>query len=539
MLAQLIPVKDADNKAKAEVALGEGRATFGRAPGNKYVLDDPEVSKFHAEIVGTEGVYVLMDLGSSNGTTVNGNAIEKHNLKVGDLVEFGTSRFTFALREEKRRASVTLVADAVTDSAHVLVSASIDPLVPSDEIKEVAVLRGQYDRVRTAFEAVQELIETTDLQKLCKGILDVVFKLVQAESGSVFLFNKEKKLVPWATKFLETENQTDTVLSRTIAERVFKDKAAVIVADALTDDRWSGAKSVVVSGIRSLMYVPLLNNDRIYGLLHVGNASQIGAFSKVDLELMTGIGTGAGVAISNAYLAKEMADAARTRESLGRFLSPVLVEQVMDNNLDLTRGGEEKDVTVMFADIRGFTSLTERLAPGAVVALLNEYFEQMVEVVFHHQGILDKFIGDCIMAVWGTPVQHDDDAIKALAAACDMQAALRTLNVKRKEKKLRAVEVGIGLASGPCVVGNIGANRRLEYTVIGDAVNLASRLSGEAQAGQVVCDRLTFERSGEPDDTKLKEEIKVKGKEQPVPIYRIVPGEWNRTQQVSLGTIKI
>jgi adenylate cyclase len=211
----------------------------------------------------------------------------------------------------------------------------------------------------------------------------------------------------------------------------------------------------------------------------------------------------------------------------------------MDNNLDLRKGGEEKDVTVMFADIRGFTSLTEKLAATEVVGLLNEYFEQMVEVVFHHEGILDKFIGDCIMAVWGTPVQHDDDAIKALAAACDMQGVLRTLNAKRIQNKLRAVQIGIGLASGPCVVGNIGANRRLEYTVIGDAVNLASRLSGEARAGQVVCDDLTFKRSGEPEDIKLKEEIKVKGKERPVPIYRIVPGEWSRTQQVSLGAVKI
>jgi adenylate cyclase len=269
------------------------------------------------------------------------------------------------------------------------------------------------------------------------------------------------------------------------------------------------------------MCVPLLSGDKVYGLLHVGNATQVAAFGQVDLELVSGIGVGGGVALSNAFMTHRLAEEARTRESLGRFLSPVLVDQVMQQNLEIKRGGEERAVTVLFADIRGFTSLTERSKPADVVSLLNEYFDQMVEVVFAYGGVLDKFIGDAVMAVWGTPVAHPDDAHKAVEAAREMQDAINSLNDMRRDRGEDPIGIGVGLASGTCISGAIGARRRMEYTVIGDAVNLASRLAGMAKAGEVLCDETTFKKAGAPKGTRELPAAQVKGKTHPVAVFQV------------------
>jgi adenylate cyclase len=517
---RLTPVQEPGNRATKPVMLGSARVTFGRAPSNQVVLGDPEVSKFHAEIVLESNAFVLRDLGSSNGTHVNGRAVKSHRLAPGDRVVIGSCRYDYKPGEAREETSVAIVPQSPVEHTKVLASAAIEALLPSAQIREQAVLQSSYERVRAAFVAVQRLIETTDIRTLCERILEVSFDLVKAESGAVLLFDEGHDLTPWATKSVKDEAQ-QIVISRSIVDHVIAERAAVLATDALTDSRWSTSESVVLSGMRSLMCVPLLSVDNIYGILHVGNATQTGAFLKTDVELLSGLGTGAGVALSNAFLAYRLAEEAKTRESLGRFLSPQVVDQVLKQNVDINRGGDEAEVTVMFADIRGFTSLTERSKASDVVGLLNEYFDQMVEVVFKHHGILDKFIGDAIMAVWGTPVSRHDDASSAVAAAREMQITLSSLNAFRVDQGKEPIEVGIGLASGECVAGAVGARRRMEFTVIGDAVNLASRLCDRAKAGEVICDEETLRRAHAQSDSEPLPAVQVKGKEKPVPVFRL------------------
>jgi adenylate cyclase len=495
---------------------------LGRAPRNDVLLNDAEVSKFHAEVVVDEaGTIRLLDLGSSNGTFVNGAKVREHALRPGDTIEIGNCRFRLETGvAEQRRSGVTIVARSSTERTEVLAASSMETLLPAREIRDADLLRRRYDRVRTAFEAVGQLIVTTDIATLCQQILDVAFRLLNAETGAVMLFDENEDLVPWATRSPRSSSAPEILISRTIVDQVIRDKSAVLASDALTDNRWSEAESVALSGVRSLMCVPLLSAASVYGLLHVNNSSMVAAFAQSDLDLITGIGSGAGLALSNAFKAHQLAEEVRTRESLGRFLSPVLVEQVMQQSIDLKRGGEEREVTVMFADIRGFTSLTERSRAQDVVSLLNEYFDQMVEAVFEHGGVLDKYIGDALMAVWGTPVSQPEDASRAVAAACDMQQILVSLNAMRADRGAEPIGVGIGLASGVCVSGAIGARRRMEYTVIGDAVNLASRLAGMAGTGEVLCDEPTFRRAGEPAGSCELPPAQVKGKHRPVAVFR-------------------
>lgn len=516
--ARLVPTSAEGNAARRPYALSGPRISIGRAPGNNLILRDPEVSKAHAEIVVENGAFVVRDLGSSNGTFVNGEAITFRRLEPGDEVEFGQSQFRFETGRESSK--VTILSSGPIDQTRVIAQQEITPLMPGKTLDEEDALRAVYDQVRVAFEAVQDLIATAEPRQLCERVLDFTFRLVPAETGAILLYDTRRKLTPFASRSQDGASG-NIVISRTVLDQVTTHHAAVLASDALRDQRWADAESVVLSGNRSLMCVPIVQGKTIYGVVHVGNASQVAAFGRSDLELMGGIGSGAGVVLANAFLAQRLAEEAKNRESLGRFLSPNVVEQVVNKRIDIKRGGVEKEVTVMFADIRGFTSLSERRSASDVVDMLNQYFDQMVEVVFQHHGTLDKFIGDALMAVWGSPVERKDDASLAIACARDMQSTLESLNAHRTASGEEPIEIGIGLASGNCVAGAMGARRRMEFTVVGDAVNLASRLSGVARGGEVLCDAATYYRAGRPVSEELPA-TKVKGKDKPVVIHRLL-----------------
>ncbi|HSI02906.1 MAG TPA: adenylate/guanylate cyclase domain-containing protein, partial [Myxococcota bacterium] len=328
-------------------------------------------------------------------------------------------------------------------------------------------------------------------------------------------------LQPIATRSLHGDSAQRVMVSRTVIDRVVKGREAILANDALVDERFSAAMSIVRANMRSVMCVPLVEKGRLLGMLHVGNTSHASAFTNDDLDMLSGLGAGASVAVGNALLSRRLEDESRAREALGRFLSPVVVERVLSNDVELERGGAEAQVTVLFADIRGFTTLSEQTPAAKVVALLNEYFDLMVEIVFRHGGALDKFIGDALMAVWGTPVHSDDDAKHAVAAAAEMHDTLVALNQRRRDRGEEPIAIGIGLASGSCVAGAMGARRRLDFTVIGDCVNLASRLAGAAGPGRIISDETTFKRAGSPATATRLEPAKVKGKAQPVQIFSL------------------
>ena len=521
MDARLVPVDDADNLARAEVLLnGSADVTFGRAFGNVVVLDDAQVSKSHAVLRRDNGRWVIHDLGSSNGTYVNGMQVMKHTLESGDVLELGGCRFTFRPMGPAE-TRIDIVPESREGKTSILSVRAVQGFDPISHIHDQMRLRAGYERVRAAFNAVRELIALQDVRALCQRMLEVTFELVRAETGVVLLLDEANKPQPIATRSIHGDANTRIMVSSTIVERVIREQDAVLATDALVDERFSTAVSIVRANMRSVMCVPLIEKGRLLGLLHVGNTSQAAAFTQDDLELLTGIGAGASVAVGNALLTVQLENEARARESLGRFLSPNVVEQVLQNDVEVARGGTEAQVTVLFADIRGFTSLTERTPPAQVVALLNEYFDQMVEIVFRHGGTLDKFIGDALMAVWGTPVGHPDDAKRAAAAALEMHETLESFNMFRRDRGQEPVAIGIGLASGACIAGAIGARRRMDFTVIGDCVNLASRLAGQAAPGQVICDEPTFERAGSPKSATKREPTKVKGKAEAVQTFAL------------------
>jgi adenylate cyclase len=221
-----------------------------------------------------------------------------------------------------------------------------------------------------------------------------------------------------------------------------------------------------------------------------------------------------------------MEENARTKEQLKRFLPPAVVAGMMEDRIELDRSPRELTATVLFSDIRGFTSLSENTPPPDLIRLLNDYFDRMVEAVFAHGGVLDKFIGDALMAVWGTLEPEDDGgARRAVNAARALLAGLEEFNRSRPEGL--PLRMGIGVNTGPVVAGFMGAwNRRLEFTVVGDTVNVASRLCSRAAAGEIVIGPETWRLLGRPEDAVPSEGVRLKGKAEPLPVYTIRhPGE--------------
>jgi adenylate cyclase len=215
----------------------------------------------------------------------------------------------------------------------------------------------------------------------------------------------------------------------------------------------------------------------------------------------------------------------RMKTTMSRYLTPHVAEQVMALGEDALMVGERKEVTILFSDIRGYTTLTENLGAAEVVSLLNQYFETMVEAVFNHEGTLDKFIGDALMAVFGAPLPlTENHAWRAVQSALDMRQRLEEFNQRRIIQAQPQIHIGIGISSGEVVSGNIGSRKRMDYTVIGDGVNLSSRL--EAVTKEYGCDiilsEFTYQMCSDRIWVRQLDKIRVKGKHQAVNIYELI-----------------
>jgi adenylate cyclase len=202
---------------------------------------------------------------------------------------------------------------------------------------------------------------------------------------------------------------------------------------------------------------------------------------------------------------------------------------VVKGQVELLRAGRLAEVSVLFADIRGFTTMAESESPQETVLMLNAFFTAMAQVIFRNEGNLDKFIGDCVMAVWGSPSSHPDDAARALRAAMEMQAEVEALNRTRTAAGQRPISIGVGVNTGQAVVGYMGSNERHEYTAIGDSVNIAARLCSMAKPGEVLATELSVKKAGRGFEAIALPAAQVKGKEKDVVIYRVTGVEASDT----------
>lgn len=504
----------------------------GRAVNSDFAVVDPTVSRRHAELTVSQDGVLVKDAGSSNGTYVNGVRIDSQFAVAGDTLAFG--EVTFRLEERTSAASPTVETPA--ESAVLRRGATIvrplptpgdaDALGPhSGSVK--AVMAGDADPAEKDREKLQILLEVskgltraTDVDALLRKVADYAFQTLEADRCAILLMDEDGQL---STKISRDRRGADAsqAVPQSIARMAVDDKVAVLSDHAGEDQRFSG-QSVLAQRVRSVLCAPLIGSEEnVLGVLYVDNFQSTDRFGEADLDFLIAFAGIAAVAIENGQFGERIRREALVRSNFERFFTPHLAARIANSPDAVRLGGDKRLVAVLFSDIRGFSALAESMKPDALARLLTEYFTEMVECVFRHGGTLDKFIGDAVMAQWGAPIGERDDADRAMHAALDMMLALDRLNARWTADARPTLEIGIGLNFGEAFAGNIGSERRLEYTVIGDTVNTARRLCEAAHPGEIlVSDDFRLALTA-PPRLEAKRSMELRGKNRPVPVFAV------------------
>ena len=519
----------------------------GRAPSSDIAIFDPTISRRHAELQVDESGLRVRDLGSSNGTFHNGERIEDSDavaLAPGDTITFGKVAFRVQPLGPTTVHSPSGGFTAPPDggsNGHIRASATIVRQMPVRDSQGALAALGTSDpRISTAPNAAASLGEDKSQQKLAtllevsKGlgkavdidallekIVRYAYQILEVDRVAIALCEDGRELVPKIARDKRGSEQPRAV-PQSIARKVVEDKVAILSDNAGEDSRFGG-QSILMQQIRSAICCPLVGSeDRVLGVLYVDNVTTTHRFSEHDLEYLIAFAGIAAAGIENQQFAQRIQKEMLARENLTRYFAPQVAEQIASSREAARLGGEKRPVAVLFSDIRGFTPLSETMRPDDMASLLSEYFTEMVECVFRHDGTLDKFMGDAVMAQWGAPIATGNDADRALLAAIDMMRALKKLNAKWKTEGRPQLQHGIALNYGEAFAGNIGSERRLEFTVIGDTVNTAYRLCSAAEAGQILLTEETKRALKSPPELTACPPMELKGKSQPIPVYCVV-----------------
>lgn len=516
--------------------IGDSTVNIGRADSNNLVLNHPSVSRHHARLTVLPGdTTLIIDLGSLNGIYVNGQQVHEHPLKDEDRINIGMYELKYEVAAEQ---PLHIEAGAKDTGAHVEELIAPGALHSSLRVQAeggAPAAAGLQDQLR-ALERENKLLKlllgvgktlssVLTPEEIMHRVMELVFQMDNVERGFVMLLDEKKNFKPAVLLYKDERLKAmgrGVALSKTIIDRVTTDRVPLLIHDVAGDERFKSSESLRLSGIRSAMCAPLIYKDKVFGLFYVDCLTKLWAFSKDELNIFSVVAAEAAISFDNARSHEELSRRVIERQALERFLSSAIVERILINPDQVHLGGDNQTATILFSDIRGFTRMSEKMEPQQVVELLNEYFTEMTDLIFENGGTLDKYLGDGIMAVFGAPLTKPDDALRAVKTAQEMQKALARLNQDWEAVGKRSLKMGVGINTGPVTAGNIGSARRMDYTVIGDAVNLASRLCANAAGGQVLISESTYRNVETKLSARRLEPILVKGKETPVEIYEIV-----------------
>jgi adenylate cyclase len=524
------------------IDLQPGRTiVVGRAVTSDVPIYDPTISRRHAEVSLTDGGVKVKDVGSSNGTFLNGARITEALAGENDVITFG--KVAFRVKEvsapvarpqvvppaSAEFAGAKAAAGTIVRQLPVSVSGGIPAIVtaaPSGAshlkvtAKSLEELREK--KLELLLEISKELSKQQELDRLLDKVVEFTFQVMNVDRVSILLLEAATgELVPRISKGRTAQSSASKHVPQSIARRVVEDRVAILSDNTAADERFKG-KSILIQSVRSAMCTPLMGTDqKVLGILYVDNLTATHSFSDDDLKFLIAFGSLAAVAIENSQRSERLRREALVLSNFQRYFAPNLAAQIAQQEGAVQLGGQKRPVVIFFSDIRGFTSMSETMGPDDIATLLTEYFTEMVEIVFEHGGTLDKFMGDAIMALWGAPIAHEDDAQRAIACAVDQLVALEKLNAKWKEQGRQELGIGIGINFGEVFAGNIGSDRRLEYTVIGDAVNTASRLCSSAGPNEILISEPFFQQLKQPPEVETLEPIQMKGKAKKIPVYRV------------------
>jgi adenylate cyclase len=502
-------------------------ATIGRTKENDVWVLHSSLSRQHARVerAGAGGGVVVVDLGSKNGTFVNGERVQRREVASGDTVRCGD-------------VSLLLVDDAAVPAGPApttifpsdgdLTRLPLEGLIAprgsghktSLRLARVESATRAQDKLEILLKVSQLLSSPREIDALLREILDLVMLIMDVDRAAVLMIDEKGELLPRVVKSAAGA-LPERFYSEHIVRFVQQRGVAALFADAQLDSRLGQARSIIAQSICSSMCAPLRPRDELLGVLYVDNLSTPDRFSAEDLEFLGAFASQAAVAIDNANLFRRLEEEAVLRSTLTRFFSPATVAK-----LATSKGGAldvvEAEVSALFSDISGFTSMSERMRPRDVIDMLNVYFPPMADIVFKNGGTLEKYIGDALMAVWGAPFVGVDDADHAVQAAVEMQQVLAAVNEASQGRWQGPLEIHIGVNTGMVAAGNIGSGSYLQYATLGDATNLASRVCGVAKPGEILISESTRLRlSGARWRLEALAPVHVKGRQEPMLLHRV------------------
>lgn len=402
------------------------------------------------------------------------------------------------------------------------------PFATAEEIKD---LRRKAKTLELLYEMSRTLGTVFDHQAIFDKATDLIFRGSPADRVVALLADEtvdgrilDYSLNPISVKTRDEKlaQLTSTLtVSRTITQKVMREKIALLSQDATADEQFLGAESIVSQGVRSTICAPLITESNVHGVIYADRLDPFAAFSPDHLELISAVAAQTAMTVETVKAHTRLAREEVARANYSRFMPEVVVKQLLNNPSSFKLGGVNQKITVLFADIRGFTAISEKENPEKVVGLLNKFFSAMTEIIFDNGGTLDKYIGDGLMALFGAPTATEEDALNAVKAAVTMQKKLATVNPELRAEGLPQISMGIGLHTGEATIGYIGSDRRSEYTAIGDTVNLASRLQSNAEGGQILMSDATSEACANRIPVTPREPLTVKNRTQPVNVLQV------------------
>jgi adenylate cyclase len=528
--------------------------SIGRNPECDLCLNDVSVSRHHAEIVKREDYFSILDLGSSNGTQVNSVPLHKfvpRPLYENDQITVGSYLLQYHSQGmlppggvKNNSENKNLEQQSIIEDKHSLSSLALmmqedkkDPRVNATldasrslffDIKEekTSVLKDAVKRLQAMVKVSVDLGAVVHTDALLQSIMNGIFDIFPHADRSFILLGNgiDGEMVPAAAR-QKVKNQVrqDDVfpISKTVIQMVVNQRQSMLLSDAQGDDRFANKKSIVDFSIRSLMCTPIICKEELLGVIGVDTMSREHAFDKDDLAMITGIASQAGIALKNAQLYSAVEKETEKRTQLSRYLSKDVVEGILDGTIPLQLGGEKKKGTILFCDIVGFTSIAEQLNAVDVVSKLNSYYSIITEIITKNRGTLHKFAGDMVMAFWNVMFPDKEASENAVRTGLEMQIAVFLFDLDLEHEGQRPIHLGIGCNTGEFAGGNIGGNERMEYTVIGDNVNLAQRIESLASRWQVLVSEETYNSVQDKCIAVKLPMVSVKGRIQQITVYSI------------------
>lgn len=520
-----------EGKPDTTVVVDQDEFIVGRLPECNLCLPFSEISRYHARLLKQDQEWILEDLGSTNGTVLNRiKMTSPQTMQHGDVIQMGNVfLFVFFSAGHTETEALGISAAEVrtiqrsaeklqqqwigADEKDKLSGSQQKAISRLQELVQIAKGLNSAASIEAIFQQVQKVVfrELTEIERLAL-LVDV------EQNGQLELLNAAFR------SDLDNSNGFDdrSWISGTICKKVFEEKIAIKTLDAQSDERFGSEESILANEIHGALAVPLWDENQVMGVLyadaHYGWSSAT-EIDDDDLSFFSALANLVASSVQRWLLTRKLEGEARIRTQLERYHSPAVVRQLIQvGALDNGRiKPTEADISVLFADIVGFSAMSERLEPSQVAKLLNRFFEEMLKFVFDTGGTLDKYIGDCIMAFFGAPEPQEDHADRAVEAALGMLEQLERLNTIHTWSE--PLQLRISINSGKAVVGDVGSSQRLDYTVLGGTVNLASRMEGVCPPGECVVSEVTYNCLQHQENFIKLNKYRFKGIDRPVLVY--------------------